>query len=438
MKNKYSLLNYAFTFLLMFFVLPADISGAKEKVYIDINSPYLRKIPISIGCTRDDSKSILKKMSEETADVLKDDLQYSGYFSIKDIFQKKESEKEDRKVFISTLDDVSLYADCRVSYADEEVTAEFRLYDAVEERFIIGRRYRGRAEDLRRIVHRFSDEVLKRITGIRGSFESKIVYVSGGKGQKSLVVCDYDGKNAKVIRKDDDIIASPVWSRKGSKIAYTSYREGRPEMYVIDFDKGAERKVSLPGNLPLAGDWSPSGNRLAVTLSVKGNADIYVLDLDSGKLTNPFPGRYLDLSPSWSPDGRKIAFTSNRHGSPQIFIYDFSRNDVRRLTYSGSYNTAPSWSPDGRKIAFISRTNGRFHIATINASGTGMKYLTSESGNNESPSWSPDGRFIIFASDRDGVYKIYIMKSDGSGEKRIGMSGGKETEPQWSLRSLDK
>lgn len=433
MKANKIIFCTVFFFVLELIAFPLYFSIAGEKVYIDINSPYLRKIPVVIGSDIAGKETSSIKISEEVSSVLKDDMDYSGYFEVKNIFYRDSSVRQKDGAQLPSGEGASLYINNRVFYSDNELAVEFRLYDVVEKKFIIGRRYKGRTEDVRRISHRFVDEILEKVTGIRGPFESKIAYISQLDGKKRLIISDYDGRSPKIIREGSSIITSPVWSRDSSKLAYTSYRSGKPSLYIIDFSNGAEKEIPLPGNLPLAGAWSPVGNKIAVTLSIEGNPDIYAVNLDNGKIENLISSRYLDLSPSWSPDGKNIVFTSNRHGSPQIFISDINGREMKRISHSGSYNTSPSWSPAGDKIVFTSRLNGKFNIATVNSTGTGLKYLTGESGNNESPSWSPDGRFITFASDRNGVYNIYIMKSDGSGQRKIGISRGKETEPEWAF-----
>lgn len=52
----------------------------------------------------------------------------------------------------------------------------------VNERFIVGKRYRGKRQWVRRMMHRFADEVMAQLTGKRGVAEAD--RFSGAAGKK--------------------------------------------------------------------------------------------------------------------------------------------------------------------------------------------------------------------------------------------------------------
>ena len=85
-KNKFFPI---FVSILTFFTFSPFLPFAAGKVYIDINSPYLRKIPVAIGSDVDNRETYSKKMSEEVSSVLKEDMDYSGYFTVKNIFYRE-------------------------------------------------------------------------------------------------------------------------------------------------------------------------------------------------------------------------------------------------------------------------------------------------------------------------------------------------------------
>ncbi|MBI5375363.1 MAG: Tol-Pal system beta propeller repeat protein TolB [Candidatus Schekmanbacteria bacterium] len=421
-----------FCILIVLCLYPA-IDGYTEKVYIDITSPYSRKIPVVIGRVEMEGTPARPDLPEKMRIVMNDDLDFSGFF----IVRKNENTKDnaftiEQNILKWKKEGVSLFVASKVLNSSGKMAVEFRLYDVVEERFIVGRRYNGREEDYERMAHRFCDEILDQISGIRGPFETRIAYVSEKKGIRNLIISDYNGKNPKVVTNCKSIMTTPIWSSDGSKVIYNAYRNGKSALYIVDLVSGTEKKVNVPGSLCLPGDWSPDGSKVAITLSIDGNSDIYLLDVATGKVSNITKSRYIEVSPTWSPDGKKIAFNSNRHGTPQIFVIDLSSSDVKRITYSGNYNTSPDWSPNGDKIVFTAKTGDKFDIAMISPAGNGIKYLTSNSGDNESPSWSPDGRYIVFTSSREGEYKIFVMTADGGNQRKIGTSGGKEITPHWS------
>ncbi|MEM7570592.1 MAG: Tol-Pal system protein TolB, partial [Pseudomonadota bacterium] len=62
--------------------------------------------------------------------------------------------------------------------ADGSITVEFRLWDVFAESQLTGLRYSLPVRNWRRVAHLISDAVYKRLTGERGYFDSRIVYIS--------------------------------------------------------------------------------------------------------------------------------------------------------------------------------------------------------------------------------------------------------------------
>lgn len=77
------------------------------------------------------------------------------------------------------------------------VSLVFRLYDVVNQRFLVGKRYQGTTSYLRRMVHRFADEVMAQLTGKRGVAETQVAFLSETGNGKEMYVVDFDGHNLK-------------------------------------------------------------------------------------------------------------------------------------------------------------------------------------------------------------------------------------------------
>ncbi len=429
------------TVLLLFAIQPE----ALPKVYIDIDSPAGRKLPVAIQefvelrtifstAPGVDTEAI----GEELMDALAGDLALTGFFDIID----KEAYLEDPDASGITRRDTDfslwraigaeLLVKGGIKVKGERLTVEFRLFDTIRGSELLAGRYVGRLNDPRRIAHRFADDLVEELTGKKGIFSTKLVFVSDRSGTKELYVSDYDGRNVRRVTYNGSINLSPRWSPDGRRILYTSYVNGRPCLYVKDLRSGVVRTVAARPGSNIAGRWSSDGSRIAFTASGKLSPEIFILELETGRyfqLTNNYS---IDVSPAWSPDGSMLAFVSDRAGNPHIYVVDSGGGRPRRLTYKGKYNSTPAWSPDGRTIAFAGLNGSSFQIWTINVDGTGLRQLTHE-GNNLSPSWSPDGRYIVFHREvRGGGSSLYIMRRDGSGVRAIDTGTGNETSPSWS------
>ncbi|MFQ5900242.1 MAG: Tol-Pal system beta propeller repeat protein TolB [Thermodesulfobacteriota bacterium] len=421
-------------FILIAILLIAALS--ESKVYIDITSPASRKIPIAIAGFNLFSSS--EKPSEavvrETLDVLTGDLDFSGFFDILDINTEMDEESEfdpenvDFKRWMDAGSELLIKGGYSHHKEKDKLVIELRLYDVVKEELLIAKRYRGKRILLRQMVHRFSDQILKEITGEKGIFETKVAYVSTSSDNKEIYMADYDGHNPRQVTNNGSINLSPQWSPFGKWLLYTSFKEGEAYLYVRNLSDNRDFRISNHPGINIGARWAPSGNEIALTLSIDGNPELYIMDIGTGELKRLTKNRGIDVSPTWSHNGERLAFVSDIGGSPQIYAIDRNAKNLKRLTSKGKYHASPAWSPTQDKIVFSKLEGGRFNIWLMNSDGTQQVRLTFNSGDNEEPSWSPDGRYITFNSNRDGYPSVYIMRADGTGQRKI----TRGNDPSWS------
>jgi len=367
------------------------------------------------------------------AEVLQNDLWTSGYFKV-NLKSGRSPHATNGQPANRAAGNALAYVTGSFRLHGDEVTIEPSLADGVTGSVIHRKEYHSLRRDVRRLVHKISDDIVFSLTGERGIARSKIAFVQQNRnGHKEIAVMDYDGENVRAITADRSIAISPAWSPDGTQICYTSFKEDNPNLYIYNLKTGRQLKVSgLPG-LNAAPAWSPDGARIALTLSRDGNAEIYILDLERKKMKRLTYNRAIDSSPAWAPSNREIAFTSDRSGSPQVYIMDSDGLNTRRLTWEGSYNDSPTWSPRGDRIAYVSRTDSGFDIYTIDVTGNNRMRLTDSSGSNEDPVWSPNGYALMFSSTRTGKMALYTMFWDGSDQKKI--TGDLVSYlPAWSAR----
>lgn len=420
--------------LLVQFIFPDQGFG---KIFIDINSPSIQKIKIAIPDFKNFSEPEERpELSETLVEVLANDLELSGYFISMD---KKSFLDEDGPLLTSnnirfknwSVIGAELLLKGGYTCIGRYLKMEIRLYDSFYGRQLFAKRFLGKVEQYRDLMHRIGNEILLSLTGFEGMFLSKFAFVNTSTGHKEIYISDFDGHNVEQITFDNSIALLPRWSPDGKFIVYNSYKDGGPMLYLKEMSSGKVSRISDRDGMNTGACWTRDGKELFLTLSHGDNPDIYGIDLD-GKIIKHYVNNWGDdLSPSLSPDGTKMAFVSNRSGSPQIYIKDLINGDEERLTFDVKYCTSPVWSKLN-KIAFSVMSNGTFDIYTINPDGSNMRKLTESGGNNEDPCWSPDGRYLVFSSSRDGKYGLYIMNSNGQNPRKIIYMDGDERSPSWS------
>jgi len=323
----------------------------------------------------------------------------------------------------------------KLTDGNKSATFVFRLYDAENRRFLVGKRYRADLSLLRRVVHRFADEVVAQLTGKPGLAGTRIAFTAGTSGKKEVYIVDFDGHEMKKLTDDRSLAITPAWDPDGRRIVFTSYAKNNPDLIMIDLVRKKRWAVlKLPG-LNAAPAWSPDGSQIALVLSKDGNSEIYVLNKNSTlkRLTHHYN---IDTSPSWSPDGKKIVFTSDRSGTgaPQIYIMDAAGDEgvVKRISFGSSYNDNPAWSPGGDKIAYASRVGKRFQIKIYHVETAKTEAFTSGAGSSEEPSWSPDGNFIAYRHTGGGKKWIEIKRLGENRVRRLANLPGDSNNPTWS------
>lgn len=405
-----------------------------------IFGPGSRSYPIAVSPLKNLTASgVGKDLGVRFADILEKDLTLAGYFKVIDrtayLEAPDSSGIEAETINFDNWSVLGALALVKGGFTLEGdiLTLEAKLFDVPQRRQLTGKRYRGSVDLLRRMAHRFADEILLQFTGERGPFDSRIAFVSNRDGRfKEVYLMSLDGGDLQYVTKAQSITVSPSWAPDGRSLLYTSYKRGNPDLYVLDVISGRETRLSARIGLNLGGRFSPDGSMIALTIEDPTGSDLVLLDRAGEQIRKLTDHWAIDVSPSWSPDGRQIAFCSNRSGSPQIYVMNSDGSQVRRVTFQGDYNTAPAWSPKGDRIAYVSRYEGGFNIFTVRPDGSDVRQLTQAAGNNEDPSWSPDGRYLVFSSNRTGRKKLYVMDASGMSQVQLTHGSGDDTSPAWS------
>ena len=416
-------------------------AGAAAVLYIDINAPGGKRMPIAVPdfvVTSGDTS-----LAKAVPATIAGDLGMVGLFAVipPDAYLERITPKHFAGTPLSFPDWKLSGAEAvvigNVTARGDQVTLEMRLYDATLGTLMTGRRYTGPARMYRKMAHKFSNEVLYAFTGVRGIFDTEIAFSARpGKGKgKEIFIIGIDGQDLRKVTDNRSFNLFPRWSPDGNAIAFTSYRTGVPVIYLRSLSAGSERPLLSFGTAKSPGSFSPDGRFLYASVSTNGNSDIYRVRLDGSSVEKVVEGFGIEVSPSLSPDARMIAFVSDRGGAPQVYVKGIGATGDRRVSFAGGYSTSPTWSPAGDRIAFTSQSGGNFSLYTVKPDGSDQKLLASTgAGDCVDPCFSPDGRYLVYTFQKKGYSELKIISADGRWERPLysGMAGA--GSPSWSPR----
>lgn len=418
--------------LLLPLLLLAAPGAGQARVYLDITSPEMRKIPVAIPPFIDQAKpEAIHPSGRDMANLLGRALVFHGFASLID--PNLYGGRQDAN-WPSLGAEFVLLGQYRTEASG--ITLELRLLDVNEGRMILGRRYQTPWTGHRQVVLKFCDEVVHALTGEMGISRSKIAFSSDKSGDKEIFITDILGDEITQVTKHKYLAIAPRFLPDGRRLTYTSYHRGNPNLYLTDFrDLKTTRAISRWPGLNITPAWAPDGKSMVLTLSKDGNPDLYQMDDQGRIMARLTSGEGANVSPNFSPDGRQIAFVSDRSGSPQIYLMDLKSRAVRRLTFQGNDNTTPAWSPKGDWIAYTGRGDAGLQIYLIRPEGGAPVQLTKTWGEHESPSWAPDGRQLVFSRKRNSREQLCAIFSNGSGLRVLfETEAGNQSMPQWSHR----
>lgn len=414
--------------------------AALAQLRVDITRGNVQPLPIALPPFVGAGGAV-DELSRNVASVIEADLRRSGLFAPIDpgSFIDPTVSPQATPNFVNwrPLNAQALVAGRVAPSSDGRIVAEYRLWDVFSGQQLSGQQFFASPDNWRRIAHIIADAIYERLTGEKGYFDTRIVFVdeSGGKADrvKRLAIMDQDGANLRYLTSGDSLVVTPRFSPSRQEITYASLAGDKWRVYLLNIETGQREIVGDFGNMAFSPRFSPDGQQVIMSLEQGGNANIYKLDLRSRQATRLTNSPSIDTAPSFSPDGARIVFESDRGGTQQLYVMNANGGSAERISFgSGRYGT-PVWSPRGDLIAFTKQEGGQFKIGVMAPDGSGERILTS-GFHNEGPTWAPNGRVLMFFRDVPGATggpQLWSVDLTGYNEQQVATPNF-ASDPAWS------
>ena len=402
---------------------------------VDITRGNLDPIPVATPDFISESP-----VGADIARVIRADLERSGLFRSVDpasyIEKISDINVQPRMADWKLVSAQALVVGRATAMPDGRLKGEFRLWDVTGETQINAREYIATNESWRRIAHKIADDIYEQLTGEKGYFDTRIVFVSESgpktKRIKRLAIMDQDGANPSFLTSGQAMVLTPRFSPTAQQITFMSFETGRPRIYLLDLERNRQEVLGDFESMTFSPRFTPDGSAVLMTREGGGNSEIYRMDLRTRAMTRLTTNPAIDTSPSASPDGAQIVFNSDRSGAPQLYTMAAGGGNEKRISFGEGRYMTPVWSPRGDLIAFTKQVGGSFAIGVMKPDGSGERIL-SQSYLDEGPTWSPNGRVIMFF--REGAPgagpALWSVDLTGQNLRRISTPGD-ASDPAWS------
>ena len=152
---------------------------SEESIFLDLVKTTQSKVNIAVPRFVTSGRGVDESFSEKSRNILENDLRLFELFvplapNVYSELQKSEAQTE--QVNYAAWSQLGaqwlIKGQYEKSVSGDKYKFVFRLFDVVNEQFLVGKRYQGKKSFMRKIMHRFADEVMEQLTGKRGVAEA--------------------------------------------------------------------------------------------------------------------------------------------------------------------------------------------------------------------------------------------------------------------------
>ncbi len=183
---------------------------------------------------------------------------------------------------------------------DGRSQSEFRLWDVSTGAQVAGQQYVTDPNNSRRVAHIISDAIFSRITGEKGFFDSRVVFIDetgpAEHRRKRLAIMDQDGANVRYLTRGDDLVVTPRFSPSSQDVTYMSFGTSDPKVLLLNIETGQREVVGNFPGMTFSPRFSPDGQKIVMSLAQGSSSNLYTMDLRSRTTTRISDSSAIDTS----------------------------------------------------------------------------------------------------------------------------------------------
>ena len=186
--------------------LPANLAYSDSDIFVELSKETRSEVNIAVPEFVSLGTGVDESLGSKGRDILENDLRLFELFVpvARNVYSELEkNDDQSERVDYSAWSELGVQwlikGQYQKSLTGDKYKFVFRLYDVVNEQFLVGKRYQGKKSFMRKIMHRFADEVIEQLTGKQGVAETRLAFLSPTRQGKEMYAVDFDGANVKKL-----------------------------------------------------------------------------------------------------------------------------------------------------------------------------------------------------------------------------------------------
>ena len=412
------LISVIFVFVRIFSILLL-IVDAHAVLRIDVSKGVVVPEPIAI-VSFSDNDGKFSQDGTNISEVIENDLKLSGRFAPinKQLFVEKSNQLVQKKPAAANWRVIGarflVYG--KVLSNGSKLKVSFSVFDVMNSNIMMSATIEGTKNTIRKIAHKISDMVFKRILNEDSYFSCRVVCVKtvkfGINRTTCLIAADHDGKNQQILTETNKLLLMPTPSPDGNSIAFVVNMMNVCTLNLKTMTRATiigtkQRKLLERGKkMRLQGIVAPrfvDASTIVMTCTMDGKSAIFFYKIGK-EFVQETTFSCIQTVPFVR--GNTMILTSDASGTEKIYTKSLGSSIISRVGDGSGKQSCPIFVAN--KIVFVKTADKKFHLCVMNKDGTKERVILS-------------AYFLDSVCPCGGGYVAYEIKHSPNSTSQIGV-----------------